>query len=426
MSDVAMKVEGMSKLYHIGAKQELRLRLSEQLMDYLANPFVRVYKLITGQVLTAEMLEEELWALKDVSFEIKQGEVVGVIGANGAGKSTLLKILSQITEPTEGYADIYGRIGSLLEVGTGFHPDLTGRENVYLNGAILGMRKNEIARKFDEIVEFAAIDKFIDTPIRHYSSGMYVRLAFAVAAHLEPEILIIDEVLAVGDIEFQKRCLGKMEDVASTGRTVVFVSHNMGLVQSLCQRGIFLREGRVVTDAIVGDAVRDYLHSFGQSLDLRLADRTDRTGEGEILFTDLEILNPDGINTRTLISGQPVRFVFRFTDIQPKTICSLTIFDYLGRPITRFQSSVASEMDVVDTGIGQTFICEVDPLFLTPGSYRLDVDVRTTGRLQDEIRAAANIDVHEGIHGGRRMLSLKGVNTFTPHRWIAPIKYHNI
>ncbi|HEY9673866.1 MAG TPA: polysaccharide ABC transporter ATP-binding protein [Waterburya sp.] len=202
--------------------------------------------------------EEVIWALKDVSFEVKQGEVVGLIGRNGAGKSTLLKILSQITEPTCGYAEIRGRVGSLLEVGTGFHPDLTGRENTYLNGTILGMTKREIDCRFDEIVAFAEVEKFIDTPVKFYSSGMYTRLAFAVAAHLQPEILIVDEVLAVGDIQFQEKCLGKMEDVAKEGRTVLFVSHNMGAIRTLCKRGIVLNEGKILVNDSIDKAINYY------------------------------------------------------------------------------------------------------------------------------------------------------------------------
>ena len=233
MSKIAIEVAGLGKKYHIGGPQKSYYRLTDQLADMFTAPFRRAGKLLRGQASGAAELDETIWALKDVSFQIKSGEVVGIIGRNGAGKSTLLKILSGITDPTEGYADIYGRVGSLLEVGTGFHPELTGRENIYLNGAILGMKKAEIERKLDEIVAFAEIDKFLDTPVKHYSSGMYVRLAFSVAAHLEPEILLVDEVLAVGDMAFQRKCLGKMDDVAQEGRTVVFVSHNMGLLQTV-------------------------------------------------------------------------------------------------------------------------------------------------------------------------------------------------
>ena len=227
MSDIVIRVDSLSKQYRIGGKQEGYRTLRDTLTETFVSPFRRARKLLRGHAYGAAELDEIIWALRDISFEVKRGEVVGIIGRNGAGKTTLLKILSRITEPTEGYAEIHGRVGSLLEVGTGFHPELTGRENIYLNGAILGMKKAEIERKFDEIVDFAEIEKFIDTPVKHYSSGMYVRLAFAVAAHMEPEILLVDEVLAVGDAAFQKKCLGKMGEVAEGGRTVLFVSHNM-------------------------------------------------------------------------------------------------------------------------------------------------------------------------------------------------------
>ncbi len=263
MSDIAIRVAEVSKQYYIGRLQ--RKRKYETLRDTLAetffSPFRRASKLLQGEATGAAELDETIWALKGVSFEVKQGEVVGIIGRNGAGKSTLLKILSRITEPTTGMIDIYGRVGSLLEVGTGFHPELTGRENIYLNGAILGMQRREIERKFDEIVAFSEVEKFIDTPVKHYSSGMYVRLAFAVAAHLEPEILIVDEVLAVGDTRFQRKCLDKMQDVGQQGRTVLFVSHSMPAITRLCDRVILLGEGEVLKDGPSHQVVGVYLNS---------------------------------------------------------------------------------------------------------------------------------------------------------------------
>ena len=260
MSDIAIRVENLSKKYRVGPRERYKA-LRDSLMDAIYAPFRRIRLAFQGSsVQTPERSNDHhIWALKDVSFEVKHGEVVGIIGRNGAGKTTLLKILSRITEPTEGYAEIRGRVGSLLEVGTGFHPELTGRENIYLNGAILGMKKAEIDRKFDEIVAFAEIEKFLDTPVKHYSSGMYVRLAFAVAAHLEPEILLVDEVLAVGDAAFQKKCLGKIGDVAQEGRTVLFVSHNMGAIAELCQRGVLLDTGRIVVSGRTEDVIKTYL-----------------------------------------------------------------------------------------------------------------------------------------------------------------------
>jgi lipopolysaccharide transport system ATP-binding protein len=265
MSEIAIHVENIGKLYRIGERQRYKA-LRDTLSYGLYAPFRAAASLFNGQnghrpTASSSSSNKYIWSLKNVSFEIKKGEAVGIIGRNGAGKSTLLKILSRITKPTEGYARVYGRVGSLLEVGTGFHPELTGRENIYLNGAIIGMRKKEIDRKFDEIVAFAEVEKFIDTPVKLYSSGMYVRLAFAVAAHLEPEILLVDEVLAVGDAAFQKKCLGKMSKVSSEGRAVLFVSHNMPFVQSLCRHSLLIENGRIVFQGDSSKVIDRYLNT---------------------------------------------------------------------------------------------------------------------------------------------------------------------
>ncbi len=260
---IAVRAEQLGKAYQIGVGGAKYSTLRDQIAGAVRAPFRRLAGLARGRPAEARPRSETIWALRDVSFEIGHGETVGIIGRNGAGKSTLLKVLSRITEPTRGRATIFGRVGSLLEVGTGFHPELTGRENIFLNGAILGMRRAEIVRKFDEIVAFAEIEKFIDTPVKFYSSGMYVRLAFAVAAHLEPEILIVDEVLAVGDVRFQKKCLNKMQDVGQDGRTVLFVSHSMSAITRLCQRAILLDQGTVVADGPAHTVAGAYL-SAGQ------------------------------------------------------------------------------------------------------------------------------------------------------------------
>ena len=293
MSDIAIKVEGLSKLYRIGQRERYRT-----LRDTITNAFTTPFRWLRGnpqsemrnsngssnpQSAIHNPKSDTIWALKDVSFEVRQGEVVGVIGRNGAGKSTLLKILSRITEPTEGYAHIYGRIGSLLEVGIGFHEELTGRENIYLNGAILGMKRAEIEQKFEEIVNFAEVERFVDTPVKHYSSGMYMRLAFAVAAHLGSEILLVDEVLAVGDAAFQKKCLGKMGDVAKEGRTVLFVSHNMGAVNQLCHRAIMLAQGKVISQGQVSEVVSQYLSSVVETSTFRKTFPVDRNKAVQIL-----------------------------------------------------------------------------------------------------------------------------------------------
>ncbi len=282
MTDIAIQGNRIGKQYYIGKVQERYPTLSSQITNAFVAPFHRAGRLLRGQATGAAGLDEAFWALKDVSFEITEGEVVGIIGRNGAGKSTLLKVLSRITEPTAGSAVIHGRVGSLLEVGTGFHPELTGRENVYLNGSILGMKRKEINQNFDEIVAFAEIEKFIDTPIKHYSSGMSVRLAFAVAAHLEPEILIVDEVLAVGDARFQKKCLNKMEDVGQAGRTVLFVSHNMPAVARMCGRVILLEDGKLTLDGSAHDVVSAYMSGeFGSSAQREWAD-PDKAPAGEV------------------------------------------------------------------------------------------------------------------------------------------------
>ena len=294
MSDIAIRVENLSKQYSITAVRYRHDTLRDQLMEGLQTVFSR-----NGR---RHPVKETFWALKDVSFEVKQGEVLGIIGRNGAGKSTLLKLLSRITEPTSGRAEIYGRMGSLLEVGTGFDRELTGRENIYLNGAILGMKKAEIDRKFDEIVAFSEVEKFIDTPVKRYSSGMYVRLAFAVAAHLEPEILLVDEVLAVGDAAFQKKCLGKIGEVAKQGRTVIFVSHNMAAITRLCNSGLWLENGQLRICGGVEEIVAGYLCSGEQQLgEVTFPDNSQQAiGSGHVRLLAVRIRNRDGKITSSL------------------------------------------------------------------------------------------------------------------------------
>jgi lipopolysaccharide transport system ATP-binding protein len=290
MGELSIRVDRLGKKYRLGHQAARYKTLRDQVAGWARNPFGRA---------AAPAADREFWALKDVSFEVKRGEVVGIIGRNGAGKSTLLKILSRITEPTEGGADIHGRVGSLLEVGTGFNPELTGRENVYLNGAILGMRRAEIVKKFDEIVAFAEVEKFIDTQVKHYSSGMYMRLAFAVAAHLEPEILIVDEVLAVGDAQFQKKCLGKMGEVSRAGRTVLFVSHNMQAVQALCQTALILKAGAVVGHGPASELVPKYVREGAAA--------TAGAAGPRPLTAALDLLEV-GFDPAVVTSGGPARF----------------------------------------------------------------------------------------------------------------------
>lgn len=324
MSDIAIRVEGLGKKYRIGERQASYGSLRDSVAETFAKPFRAARSLVTrnGNAnvnLTSDprTLSSDFWALKDVSFDVRRGEVVGIIGRNGAGKSTLLKILSRITEPTEGAADIYGRVGSLLEVGTGFHPELTGRENIFLNGSIIGMKREEIKKKFDEIVAFAEIEKFIDTPVKHYSSGMYVRLAFAVAAHLEPEILLIDEVLAVGDAAFQKKCLGKMGDVAKEGLTVLFVSHNMQAIRQLCNRAILLEDGRLSINDESGPVIERYLHDVSEGSSLVEVTRKVNQLPADPAFRLHSIDVVQAGHSRTeLISGESVKIVIEYDVLQ--------------------------------------------------------------------------------------------------------------
>ena len=335
MSDPIITVKNLSKRYLIGHQRSKDDGLRHVLQEKLTAPFRRLRQLgarskesgangasdpSPSSQLPASSAprSEEFWALKDVSFEVRQGEAVGIIGRNGAGKSTLLKMVSRITEPTRGRIHLKGRVASLLEVGTGFHPELTGRENIFLNGAILGMTRVEIKRKFDEIVEFAEVEKFLDMPVKRYSSGMYVRLAFAVAAHLEPEILLVDEVLAVGDAAFQRKCLGKMEQVAGAGRTVLFVSHNMAMIQNLCDRTLLLDHGRLGTIGPTRDVIEAYMSEIGALARTHLGDRTDRTGAREIICTAIEIFDHRGQPVPNAMSGHPLVVRIHYESKLPK------------------------------------------------------------------------------------------------------------
>jgi len=316
---------------------------------------------------------DTIWALKDVSFEVKQGEVIGIIGRNGAGKSTLLKILSRITEPTEGYADIYGRVGSLLEVGTGFHPELTGRENIFLNGAILGMRKQEIEQKFDEIVNFAEVEKFIDTPVKHYSSGMYLRLAFAVAAHLDPEILLVDEVLAVGDAAFQQKCLGKMGAVAREGRTVLFVSHNMGAITRLCERSICLDEGQIIIDGKSNQVVDHY--QFRHIKPCAEWNRADSVGKGDgVAFLRVILSNSEGCPTSLFDGDEPVHMEIHYIVRRPLSGCQIGTRISTSEGLVVFTTTDADNSGVSalpkEPGFYRTCFA-IQGGFLAPGKYHL-------------------------------------------------------
>jgi lipopolysaccharide transport system ATP-binding protein len=412
VTQVAIRTEGLSKEYRLGARLEKHPTLRDAVARWASAPVARI-RAGRGKD------RQTIWALSDVSIDIEQGDIVGIVGRNGAGKTTLLKILSRITEPTAGRAKIKGRVGSLLEVGTGFHPELTGRENVYLSGSILGMRKAEIDRRFDEIIEFAEVDKFLDTPVKRYSSGMQVRLAFAVAAHLEPEILLVDEVLAVGDAAFQRKCLGRMSDVGREGRTVLFVSHNMAVMQALCRRGIFLEDGRVRTDASIDDAVVAYLRQVEETMTEDLLQRSDTRGWHTYRVRAVEISSNAG-TPGLLVTGQPARFVFHVTAVAPSMSCAFTIYNILGQPVAEFRSSVAGSGDSVHPELQNCFVCDVQELLLVPGRYRLDVELWARGVDQDIIEGAAMLDVEQGMLDGRPVSARTRGNVSLRHVWKRP------
>ena len=363
----------------------------------------------------------EIWAVKDVSFEIESGEVFGIIGRNGAGKSTLLKILARITEPTEGRVEIRGRVGSLLEVGTGFHPELTGRENVYLNGAILGMKRSEIDRKFDDIIGFAEVESFVDTPVKRYSSGMQMRLAFAVAAHLEPEILLVDEVLAVGDSAFQNRCLGRMGEVASEGRTVVFVSHNMAAVAALCDSALLLDQGRMIANGAVGETVSRYVDEYLSVDKISIDSRTDREGNGRLRFDYLEVSQQRGADSAPM-SGKPIMIRVGFTTSDGKPMrnvrVAITFLDMYGRVLFLCDTRLVNAGIEVVPGQGE-FICELKSLQLATGSYSLNVWATVSEEVADYVQHACNFSVEEGdfFGTGRFTVPSKNGPFLVHHDW---------
>jgi lipopolysaccharide transport system ATP-binding protein len=381
--DAIIQAEGLGKRYRLGSASA-GTTVSDAARTALATLRDR-YAVRAGK---AE--REWFWALRDVSFEVSRGEVLGIVGPNGAGKSTLLKILSRITDPTEGRAVIRGRTGSLLEVGTGFHPELSGRDNVFLNGAILGMRRAEIERKLDEIVEFAGISRFLDMPVKRYSSGMYVRLAFAVAAHLEPEIMLVDEVLSVGDQEFQQRCLGRMDEVANGGRTILFVSHNLAAISSLCTRGILLQQGVAVEQGPIDRVIERYVVSVRDDARMSIRARTDRHGDGALRFTGVEVLGPTG----AALAGDDVdvRLEYEAPGELKNVMISIGVNGLLGEPLFLCSTQLTGERMQTAPESG-TFVCTIPRLPLTAGRYSVNVYAEVNGVLADWMRNAATFDV---------------------------------
>jgi lipopolysaccharide transport system ATP-binding protein len=394
VGDIAIRVEGLSKRYRLGEERSLTRWLRRRSSD------------------------DELWALRDVSFDVARGEAIGIVGRNGAGKSTLLKILSRITPPTSGSASLCGRIGSLLEVGTGFHPELTGRENVFLNGAILGMRRAEIAARFDEIVDFSGVERFIDTPVKRYSSGMRVRLAFAVAAHLEPEILIVDEVLAVGDAEFQSRCLGKMSDVAGGGRTVLFVSHNLAALKALCGRALWLESGSVAAEGLVAPVVDAYLAKGRERAERPLAERRDRGGSGELRFTRAELRAAGAVPAAGRALAISLGYASPGGAPLKNVRVAVLVLDAAGSRVFATDTRLVNA-DFESLPASGEIVCEIPDLPLSAGDYQLNLWATVNDTVSDHVEAARVLRVADGdpFGTGRPTLADKHGPVAVRHRW---------
>ncbi len=414
MSKPAITVEGLGKKYRLGGT------LANRALKHHLRQAVRAMGLNRANAADSP---DEFWALRDISFEVEEGQILGVIGRNGAGKSTLLKILSQITAPTTGSARIRGRVSSLLEVGTGFHPELTGRENIFLNGTILGMSRAEIRRKLDDIVDFSGVRKFIDTPVKRYSSGMYVRLAFSVATHLEPEILIVDEVLAVGDAEFQKKCLGRMKDVAGGGRTILFVSHNLAAVANLCDKAALLVGGRLETIGSVKETVDTYMSTASRLAAQQVSDRDDRQGNGRIRIQEVVLLNDAGAVGNMFVCGGEMSIALRYRVEGEETLNDVVVGVAVSKDgalqLADLGNSVSdsSFRDVRGEG---WFVCRMPRLNLAAGRYVLNVICRVEAEIADWVLDAAEFNVESGdFYGNGRTVDTEQSLVLIDYSWHA-------
>ena len=417
MIDTVIEVSNLSKRYVIG-HQRTKGEGFRHLAEAAFRSPIKTIRSAAGR-LRAE--KEEFWAVNDVSFELKRGDLVGIIGNNGAGKSTVLKLLSRITEPTKGRITLRGRVASLLEVGTGFHPELTGRENIFLNGSILGMGVREIKRKLDEIVAFSEVERFLDTPVKRYSSGMYVRLAFAVAAHLEPEILIVDEVLAVGDATFQKKCLGKMNDVSNQGQTVLFVSHQMPLMARLCKRGILLEKGSIIVDGTMNEVIHRYRSGLSDLSKVSAEERTDRSGSGDVMVTRIEVAGDRQQGSVKPMSGAPlnVRLHYRCKPGGPHAGCCVSlVFRHEGELLFIWGSALArrEECQLQDSCYNEL---RTEELPLPGGAYTIGVHIESNGGVSDVIDSVVEFLVVDGDFYGTGMVNasnrIKVKATFVKH-----------
>lgn len=419
MGDLAVRAIELGKRYKIGRQLSPYKTLRESTTESVA---ALCRRLRHGRSEVSK--SSSIWALKDITFDVPQGEVVGVIGRNGAGKSTLLKVLSRITEPTEGFADIHGRVGSLLEVGTGFHPELTGRENIYLNSAILGMTREETDRKFDAIVAFAEVEKFIDTPVKRYSSGMYLRLAFSVAAHLEPEILLVDEVLAVGDLAFQRKCLSKMQEVGNSGQTVIFVSHDMTAISKLATKSMVLHDGKIDFWGETSEAIHTYAaRQRVEGSDLKT--RRDRTGDGMIRIESMRFLDVAGNDVTTVGAGEAVSIVLGYRSKASKATVGdlsldLRLTDVMGHPVATVSTRYSPAEDTTLKEHGN-LVCDIPSLTLAEEIYGVDVWLAYRGGLADQINRAGELRViTSDYYGtGQEPVKRKHGPALLQHQWRA-------
>ncbi|MCI5128757.1 MAG: ABC transporter ATP-binding protein [Candidatus Electrothrix sp. AS4_5] len=423
MSSAVIKIENLWKEYRLGVIGHGTL--THDLQSWWAkmrgkeDPNAKITPILAGQEKQIE--GDRFWALRDINLEVKEGEILGIIGKNGAGKSTLLKILSRVTAPTKGSIKVKGRIASLLEVGTGFHPELTGRENIFMNGAILGMSSQEIKSKLDEIIDFSGVENFIDTPVKRYSSGMYVRLAFAVAAHLEPEILVVDEVLAVGDAEFQKKCLGKMNEVAHEGRTVLFVSHNMPAVQNLCTAGVVFEMGRLVCNGPIEKALDYYLIDIKAKQNVSLMEQTQRQGSGWLRITRVELVNESGRRSARAISGQEMCMRLHYLSDKnfdsARVQVAFNLKNSLGLVLANVnaEDSGCLEQSVYSEG---WFECRCPDFPLRAGHYNCTLFCSVNGEIVDSVQNGYRLEVIDGdFHGSGRLIDRNQGDFLIRNRW---------
>ncbi len=409
-----IRVSNLGKCYRVrNSDQRVQYRtIRESLVDLTKAP-ARMFRR------PPDDRSEEFWALRNVEFEVKAGEIVGIIGHNGAGKSTLLKILSRITKPTSGRIELNGRVGSLLEVGTGFHPELTGRENIYLNGSILGMRRSEIQASFDEIVDFAETGRFLDTPVKRYSSGMYVRLAFAVAAHLPCEILVVDEVLAVGDVSFQRKCMDKMSEVGRTGRTILLVSHNLSSIKSLCHNVVTMERGRVIDAGPADEQVASYFNRLVELSKYSLAERKDRSGNGLSRVKNVYFENEQRDRVTQIFVGDPLRIKIDYESHQVGLVpeVALSCFSLDGVKVFHVDNKNRGQAIAPLAESGE-FLCSIPRVNLTPGTYHFNVQISVKNEVCDHLASAGALDVLPGdYYGSGRPASPQGGTIFLDHDW---------